>query len=51
MDLFACTPGFGTLPDLRSYRCPGCEHVETDTRTVGPQEREDIQGTDVPDAA
>ena len=44
MDLFACKPHLGTLPELRSYRCPACRHVETDAGTVGPLQRGDIQG-------
>jgi hypothetical protein len=53
MDLFACARSLGTLPELRSYRCPGCEHVETDVGTVSPLQRGDIQGAlvDVPHAA
>jgi hypothetical protein len=53
MDLFACEPAVGALPELRSYRCPGCEQVETDSGTVVPLERGDIQGArvDLRDAA
>jgi hypothetical protein len=44
MDLFACEPSLGTLPELRSYRCPGCGQVETDADTVAPLQRGDTQG-------
>jgi DNA-directed RNA polymerase subunit RPC12/RpoP len=47
MDLFACEPRLGTLPELRSYRCPGCGHVETDAGTVGPLQRGDMQGSGI----
>jgi hypothetical protein len=47
MDLFACEPPLGTLPELRSYRCPGCGQVETDARNVGPLQRGDTLGVRV----
>lgn len=34
MDLFDCKPQLGTLPELKSYRCAGCGHVETDAGTI-----------------
>lgn len=53
MDMFACQPAVGALPELRSYRCAGCGHVETDAGTVVPLERGDTQGArvDLRDAA
>jgi hypothetical protein len=44
MDLFACEPRLGTLPELRTYRCPGCGLVETDAGSVTPLQRGDMQG-------
>jgi DNA-directed RNA polymerase subunit RPC12/RpoP len=48
MDLFSYEPSLGTLPELRSYRCPGCGNVETDASAVS---RGDIQGACERDAA
>lgn len=44
MDLFACVPNLGTLPELRSYRCPSCGQVETDAGTIGLLQRGDLYG-------
>ena len=44
MDLMACEPRLGTLPELRSYRCLCCGHVETDAGAIGPLQRGDMQG-------
>jgi hypothetical protein len=44
MDLFACEPNLGTLPELRSYRCPGCGQVETDARGISFLQRGDMHG-------
>jgi hypothetical protein len=30
MELFSQMPRFGTLPELRNYRCLCCGHVESD---------------------
>ena len=42
MDLFACEPQLGTLPELRSYRCSCCRHVETDAGSVGLARRGEV---------
>ncbi len=44
MDLFACEPRLGTLPELRSYRCSSCGQVDTDAGSIGPLQRGDLQG-------
>ena len=44
MDLFACAPKLGTLPELRSYRCPSCGQVETDTGATNVLQRGDLYG-------
>ena len=44
MDLFACEPNLGTLPELRSYRCPSCGQVETATGTLSLLQRGDLYG-------
>lgn len=47
MDLIACEPRLGTLPELRSYRCFGCGHVETDAGAISLLQRGDMQGARV----
>jgi len=42
MDLFACEPQLGTLPELKSYRCSCCRHVETDAGSVGLARRGEV---------
>lgn len=44
MDLFACEPGVGALPELRSYRCPGCGEVAIEAGSVRRLQRGDVQG-------
>jgi hypothetical protein len=44
MDLFACQPSLGMLPEARSYRCHCCGHVETDTGAIPLLQRGDIHG-------
>ena len=36
MDLFACAPRLGGLPELRTYRCSCCGDVETDAGVIAP---------------
>jgi hypothetical protein len=43
-DLVSRMPEFGILPELRNYRCFGCEHVETDAVTFSHSQREDVHG-------
>jgi hypothetical protein len=45
MDLFSRVPQFGILPELRNYRCFGCEHVETDAVTFSHPQRGDMHGS------
>ncbi len=44
MDLFACEPTLGMLPELRSYRCPCCGHVEIDAGAIAALQRGDVHG-------
>jgi hypothetical protein len=34
MDLFACAPSLGGLPELRTYKCSCCGDVETDAGVI-----------------
>ena len=42
MDLFDCKPQLGTLPELKSYRCACCRHVETDAGSIGMPQRGEV---------
>jgi hypothetical protein len=44
MDLFACVPCLGGLPELRTYRCPCCGDVETDAGAISNLQRGDVYG-------
>jgi hypothetical protein len=44
MDLFACAPCLGGLPELRTYRCSCCGDVETDAGVISTLQPGDLYG-------